>query len=107
MHGQTTLKLPLLIKLRISIHTKIQKESYSTEYKTFSLTSDVSKNGQNPNYANIKIPHTTQAARCTKMKAQKQRLKHELEFDFIKIQNFNQEPFKLHLNLANKWGNLY
>ena len=41
------------------------------------------------------------------MKEQKQRLKHELEFDFIKTQNLNQKPFKLHLKLANKWVNLY
>jgi hypothetical protein len=46
------------------------------------------------NYANIKIPHTTKAARCTKMKAEKQRLKHELEFDFIKTQNLNQKKKK-------------
>ena len=35
------------------------------------------------------------AAKCTKIKAQKQRLKHELEFNFIKTQNLKQELFKL------------
>jgi hypothetical protein len=57
-----------------------------------------------PNYAKIKNPTSSPAAKHTLRKAQTIRIKDELKFLHIKKQQLNQQLFKPHLFLANTWG---
>jgi hypothetical protein len=58
-----------------------------------------------PNYAKIKIPNNSAAFKytCTKIHALK--IKDEIRFLYIKKQNLNQKLYRIHLEVANTWGN--
>jgi hypothetical protein len=60
-----------------------------------------------PNYAKIKIPGNSPAAKHTLRKAQAIRIKDELRFLHIKSQQLNHQLFRLHLSLADTWGKLW
>jgi hypothetical protein len=57
-----------------------------------------------PNYAKIKIPSRSPAAKHTLRKAHTIRIKDELRFLHIKKQQLNHQLFKLHLSPGNTWG---
>ena len=57
-----------------------------------------------PNYAKVKVPNTSPAAKFTLHKAQLMRVKDELKFLHVKKQWLNHQIYKIHLLLANTWG---
>jgi len=60
-----------------------------------------------PNYAKIKIPNTSPAARFTQRKTRNLRMKDEIKYLYIKKQQLNRQLYHLHLSLANTWGNTW
>jgi hypothetical protein len=58
-----------------------------------------------PNFARLKIPNNSPAAKITTIKAQTLRIKEEIKFLHMKKQQLNSRLYHLHLRLANTWGN--
>ena len=56
-----------------------------------------------PNYAKIKVPPTSPAAKFTLHKAQTLRIKDELKYLYSKKQQLNLQIYHLHILLANTW----
>ena len=56
-----------------------------------------------PNYARIKVPKTSPAAKFTLHKAQNLRIKDELKYLYAKKQQLNLQIYHLHISLANTW----
>jgi len=56
-----------------------------------------------PNYAKIKVPKTSPAAKFTLHKAQKLRIKDELKYLYAEKQQLNLQIYHLHISLANTW----
>jgi hypothetical protein len=50
-----------------------------------------------PNYANIKLPKTSPAARKTQKKVHDMRIKYEIRFLYKKKQQLNDTVYKIHL----------
>jgi len=59
-----------------------------------------------PNYANIKIPHTSPATQVTQKKVQIIRIKDEIKFMYRKKQKLKNDLYKIHLKAAQEWGNM-
>ena len=60
-----------------------------------------------PNYAKIKIPHTSPAAKFTQGKVHNLRIKDELKYLYMKKQQLNKQIYHQHILLANTWGNTW
>ena len=57
-----------------------------------------------PNYIKIKISHTSPAAKFTKEKIIKLRIKDEIKFLYIKKEKLNYQLYQTHLKLVKEWG---
>jgi phage pi2 protein 07 len=57
------------------------------------------------NYANIKVPVTSPAARITKNKIHTIRLKDEIKYLYRKKEKLNKELYYAHQKAAQEWGN--
>jgi hypothetical protein len=60
-----------------------------------------------PTFAIIKLPGESPAIKLTKKKAQTIRIKEEIRHLYKKKQQLNTQLYKLHLQLANEWGNMW
>jgi hypothetical protein len=60
-----------------------------------------------PAYARIKVPNTSPAHKNTQKKIPAIRIKDEIKFLYSKKQQINLQVYKLHLLLANTWGNAW
>jgi hypothetical protein len=60
-----------------------------------------------PCYADIKIPHTSQAALITKRKIGHIRVKDEIKFLYTKKDKLNKQLYQTHLKAAQEWGNYW
>jgi len=60
-----------------------------------------------PEYARIRIPNTSRASKQIQHKISKIRIKDEIKYIYIKIQQLNQQSYHLHLILANTWNNTW
>jgi len=60
-----------------------------------------------PNFARIKIPNNSPAAKSTLRKAQTLRIKEEIKYLYMKKQQLNRRLCYLHLSMANTWGNTW
>jgi hypothetical protein len=60
-----------------------------------------------PNYANIKILHTSPATQVTQKKVHITRIKDEIKFLYRKKQKLNNDLYKIHLKPAQEWSNMW
>ena len=59
------------------------------------------------NFAKIKIPISSPAAKSTQRKTQGLRIKDEIKYLYMKKQQLNHRLYYLHLSLAKTWGNTW
>ena len=59
------------------------------------------------NFAKIKIPISSPAAKSTQRKTQGLRIKDEIKYLYMKKQQLNHRLYYLHLSLANTWDNTW
>jgi len=99
-------------KLKIVNASRVFVHQYeNVKRKLLSCDADIYFNQQclrkklTPNFARIKIPSYSPAAKATIVKTQTIKVREEIKFLYMKKQQLNKKLYYLHLNIANTWGN--